>query len=673
MIAMLGILFVCATVFSLLLTPVAIRIAHFVGAIDLPNDRKIHSHPMPRLGGLAIYGSVVLSLLLCCALDRGLFSDSWLLSWKGAMLFVSLMLVLLLGVWDDVHSLGPGKKFLIQFFSASLVYFAGFHISSITYPLGNAGLLSLGTLDFPATVLWIVGVSNAFNLIDGLDGLASGVALIASLTVASIAYLNGNIVTAVPMLLLGGALFGFLRYNFNPAKIFLGDSGSLFVGFILATFSMESSTKGSTAFAMLVPILCLGLPIMDTLLAMARRFLGSLLSEKTIHSPLLHKLHIMFLPDKKHIHHQLIARGFSQRRAVLLLYFISSLFGLGAFGVTVLNNVQASFILMTVGVITVAGVRQLRYKEISILRNGILLPIYDWPVVNRAFFHAIVDTACCGCAFILSYHILPQDSFPNSDLSENFRSIIILVCMTQVLIFASFSLYKKIFSFIGINDVLKITQMIAVASLGTAIIFSFLPLPWNVSGIPFWLTDFYLLLTFIAGTRGSFYVLRSLFRRPGLDEKGVLIYGADTKGVLIMQQFLEENYGPNGGRAPSLQGPSDRPIEREHLAPLGFLDDTPRLEGKQINGYPIFGGQAKLPQLVRKHRIGQILVSDENIRPEALRRLKKFAEEYGITVRRPKILLEDIWSIPEHRREYSLQSAIENNPNQNYSMSAPST
>lgn len=325
--------FVLAAGFSLLLTPWVIKLARFVGAIDQPGERKAHSHPMPRLGGVAVFLSCFISFGLVALFDRPLLSGSWIFSSEGGLFGLCLFIVMLLGFWDDLRSLKPFQKFGVQVLLSSVVYIAGFRVSAVMNPFGG-GWLDVHAVDYPLTVLWIVGVTNALNLIDGLDGLAAGVATIAAFTILPIALLWGDTGTAVLAVILAGALIGFLRYNFNPAKIFLGDSGSLFIGFMLAVLSIKSSTKSTTTFALVIPILALGLPIMDTLLSMIRRFLHSFLPSEAKESSIVGRLKTIFSPDKSHIHHRLLARGLSHRTAVLVLYGVSSVLGIGAFAVT---------------------------------------------------------------------------------------------------------------------------------------------------------------------------------------------------------------------------------------------------------------------------------------------------------------------------------------------------
>ena len=181
------------------------RFAKSVSSMDQPNERKIHTHPIPRLGGIAIYISFFISLVIALYLDGPTNPLSSMDSHVGIMLVLSLTIVLILGIWDDIRSISPGRKILGQLVAATIVYFSGFRISAITHPL-NLDLLNLGIFDYPVTMLWIVGITNAFNLIDGLDGLAPGIALIVSLTISSISFLKGDITTAVMALLLAGAV-----------------------------------------------------------------------------------------------------------------------------------------------------------------------------------------------------------------------------------------------------------------------------------------------------------------------------------------------------------------------------------------------------------------------------------------------------------------------------------
>jgi UDP-GlcNAc:undecaprenyl-phosphate GlcNAc-1-phosphate transferase len=249
---------------------------------------------------------------------------------------------------DDLRGLSFLWKFAAQIAAAVYVWECGFRIEVVTHPLG--GTLELGAFSLPLTVLWIVGITNAVNLIDGLDGLASGIALITTLAMGVIAFAGGKLGMTAASVALAGSLIGFLRYNFNPARIFLGDSGSLFLGFVLAVTSVRGSQKGPTVVAIVVPLLVLGLPLLDTTLAVARRVyrLGNRgrRSELGVTRYMVTNIHHVFLPDRGHIHHQLLDMGLSHRGAVLALYGVGSLFALAAFALVILKSVWIASLLV---------------------------------------------------------------------------------------------------------------------------------------------------------------------------------------------------------------------------------------------------------------------------------------------------------------------------------------
>jgi len=614
-------IFIVPLVLSLFLTPLMIRVAKRIGAIDQPNERKVHKLPIPRLGGLSIYLSFFVSFFAFSSFNLPLHPFAGLQPHMGLMLVISLTIVLIIGIVDDVHQLSPGKKFAGQFIAATIVYLAGFRISSITHPFAS-DTFHLGFLDFPATILWIVGITNAFNLIDGLDGLASGVAFIVSLTISSISFMKGEMVTAIMALMLAGSLLGFLRYNFNGAKIFLGDSGSLFIGFTLAILSMQSSTKGSAVFSLLVPVVTLGLPIMDTLLSMTRRFLRSVFPEDPEQKSFLKKMFTMFLPDRGHIHHQLIARGLSHQTVVLLLYVVSCLFGIGAFVITLANNISVTPILIAIGIATFIGVSQLRYKEMAVLRSGILLPLYEWPLVNSYVFKGFLDLAFIVAAYGASYYIV----FAPQQMDPLFVRSLAVVCGVQLTVFYMGGLYKGAFRQLGIGDILKIFKLVTLSIVFTWIVLAFLPKPWNVMNVTMIILNFYFLLSLILGARVSFHVLNYLSKHGQQEGKrNVLIYGAGTSGILLLQQLLHD--------------------ERSQFSPVGFLDSDPQLEGKRLNGYPIFGGHWKLARLLKTMDIKEVIVACDSVRPLVLKRMTDIAHRHGISIRCSHLQLVSISSL----------------------------
>ena len=330
--------FLIALFVALIATPAVIVLAAKTGAMDAPDARKVHKGPMPRIGGLAIYCGFMAAILAMLN-----FADLTQEIANGVIgLLLGGTLIVIIGLIDDYKNLPAKVKLLGQILAACVVVYFDVRIDVITDPFGD--YLYLEYLAVPATVFWIVGLTNTVNLIDGLDGLAAGVSTIASITIMLVALQEDVMIVALFTAALAGAALGFLRYNFNPAKIFMGDTGSMFLGFILAGISVIGAVKCTATIALIVPILALGLPIMDTTFAIIRRYRGGV---------------PIFKPDKGHLHHRLLDLGFSQRQAVLLMYVISALLGLSA---VALNEVSGGMsIVIVVGVLLVVflGARKL--------------------------------------------------------------------------------------------------------------------------------------------------------------------------------------------------------------------------------------------------------------------------------------------------------------------------
>lgn len=294
--------FIVGMIASWLLVPHVKNWAIKFGAMDNPDARKVHKDPIPRMGGLAIYAGFVIAVLF-----------SMRMSSEMVGILLGATLLVLVGIADDVYQLEAKVKLLGQIIAAFIPVMFGVKIAWITNPFG--GYIYLHYLAVPLTVLWIVSLTNVVNLIDGLDGLAAGVSIIAGITIFLVAIKQGFYPAAVLTAALVGSTIGFIKYNFNPAVIFMGDTGSMFLGYILATISIFGAVKTATTIALIVPAIALGLPIMDTAFAIMRRYFNG--------KPI-------FKPDKGHFHHRLLAMGFSQKQAVLLMYGITAALGLSA-------------------------------------------------------------------------------------------------------------------------------------------------------------------------------------------------------------------------------------------------------------------------------------------------------------------------------------------------------
>ncbi len=327
----IGAALLTAGVLSFLATPLVKSLANHMGAIDVPKDnRRMHTVPIPRMGGLAIFIGFLLSVLVFSKeIDRELQS-----------ILLGAIVLVILGVFDDKYALGAKLKLFFQLLAAAIVvFYGGLRIDRLTNPFDSSlySYWGFGVLAYPITILWIVAITNAVNFIDGLDGLACGVSCISSVNLLVIALLGNNIEVSIIMAALTGACLGFVPYNFNPAKIFMGDTGSTFLGFMLATVSIQGLFKAYTAISFVVPFLLLGLPIFDICFAVIRRIASG-------KSPME--------ADRGHFHHRLIDMGFSQKQSVAIAYVLTGILGLAAVLLTVSGAMKA---LIMLGAIMVAG------------------------------------------------------------------------------------------------------------------------------------------------------------------------------------------------------------------------------------------------------------------------------------------------------------------------------
>lgn len=308
--------------------PMVMRLAKKIGAIDKPDARKVHVRPMPRLGGLAIFLAFMVVIIATQTFSRPL---------SGIILGAAA--IFLVGVLDDIYDLSPWIKLFGQIAAALIAYYFGVRVQVMTNPFD--GVLQLGQqISLPLTVLWIIGVTNAINLIDGLDGLAGGVSAIAAVTIGIVAFGGDQYVIAFVAMVLAGAIGGFLPYNFNPARTFMGDSGAMFLGFVLSCISVSGLAKSAALMSLFVPVIILGIPVFDTLFAIFRRVNNG--------TPI-------FGADKAHLHHRLLAMGFSQRKSVLIIYLISIVLGGAAVTMTYVSSPKAMLILAIMILLMVLG------------------------------------------------------------------------------------------------------------------------------------------------------------------------------------------------------------------------------------------------------------------------------------------------------------------------------
>lgn len=336
---------VVSFIISLIATPIMRKIAFKTGAVDVPKDnRRMHKKPIPYLGGVAIYIAVVVGILVFMPLKNT----------ATVAILIGGTIIMISGLIDDFMDLSPKAKLLFQVIAGIILILGGIEIETLTYPLPTAegvSLINLGLLGVPVTLFWVVGITNTINLIDGLDGLSAGVTTISSLTLMVVAHKLGDFETVIIAGIIAGGCLGFLPYNFNPASIFMGDAGALFLGFMLAGISIEGVMKSAATIAVVVPILILGIPVFDTTFAIFRR---------------LAKGQHPMQADKGHLHHRLLRRGYSVKSTVLILYSISIFFGIAAVAIVKVNSkqsVQLSIVLFIATVIFAVLVGRIEKNE----------------------------------------------------------------------------------------------------------------------------------------------------------------------------------------------------------------------------------------------------------------------------------------------------------------------
>jgi UDP-GlcNAc:undecaprenyl-phosphate GlcNAc-1-phosphate transferase len=316
-------------------------------------DRDLHKTPLPRLGGVPVFLSFLIAIAITSlaslrfpALAAGFSIRSLLI------VLVPATLIFLLGLYDDIHSIGPYTKFAVQGVAAIVLFAGGLRILDLPVLFGARHLGWY--IGLPITVLWVIGITNAFNLIDGLDGLAAGSALFSTFVVFVVALSSGSSLVSLLTIALAGAILGFLRFNFNPATIFLGDSGSLFIGFMLSALALEGAEKAPTVVAVAIPVVSFGLPILETLLSVLRRLISG--------QPL-------FRADREHIHHKLLQRGMSPRQVVIALYAVSALFALLSLFLLWPAGPTLGLVLLVIGTVIWFGVQHLGYLEFGEIRR----------------------------------------------------------------------------------------------------------------------------------------------------------------------------------------------------------------------------------------------------------------------------------------------------------------
>jgi UDP-N-acetylmuramyl pentapeptide phosphotransferase/UDP-N-acetylglucosamine-1-phosphate transferase len=617
------ILFLFAAGFSLLLTPLVRSFAIRIKVLDLPGGRKIHTRPIPRLGGFSVFITFNLVLLASSQFAIFHFSPGFLKGIHFGWIFLASAIVLGLGAIDDFRRMPPAVKFLFQIMAGLIVAQMCSKIEVISLPFGT---FRLGAFAVPATVFWVVAITNAVNLLDGLDGLAAGTCFIVCIAIFGISLLGQNIGIALVSAILAGSILGFLRYNFHPASIFLGDSGAYFLGFILSVLSLQGGLKGTASIAILIPIIALGLPIMDTALSMFRRLLKSLhIMEVDQEKNVVRFFYLdgwsMFKADRGHIHHRLMRIGFTQKKAVLFLYGVSIILGGLALSSVYFKNINYALLLTGIAFASYIGIRKLGYSEVQLLRNGLLLPLFDTPVVNRRIPWAFLDMGIISLSYYLAFLLRFEGDF--SPVKNYYLSTLPLMLAAKIIIFHLAGLYLGEWRYTSVDDLVKVLKAVVLGCIASALLLWMIPGLGIVSHAAL-IIDFNLLLFFVVGARSSFRILEHLHISKNQKGTKVLIYGAGKRGVYALKEFINN---PRSG-----------------LSPVGFIDDSPRYQGKQINSFPVLGTLDSLDSILANNSISEVILCREDLPKEKLNRLTEICSSHRISVRRFQTGFEDITS-----------------------------
>jgi UDP-GlcNAc:undecaprenyl-phosphate GlcNAc-1-phosphate transferase len=565
------------------LTPLACGLARQIGALDLPGPRRQHQRPVPRIGGVAVVVSIAIVVgLLWLAPIPGLPAVSTALA--GGLLLGAVP-VFAVSLWDDLRPLRPVHKLIGQAAGATVAMAFGLRLAPEIHLFGQA--IPLGFLAFPLTLLWIVGVANAFNLIDGLDGLSAGLASISAFSVAMLALIFPNGPVAAVSLVIVGTLVGFLPYNIYPARTFLGDSGAATLGFWLACLALPGGATLSTGMAVAVPMLAMSVPIADTVVSITRRVLRRILRQGSGG---------IFDPDFGHIHHRLIQLGVDHRRAVLLLDGV----GLCTAAIGILSlfvtNSNAALLLATLVAAGFIGVGRLGYDEFAVLRRGVMLPLYDIPLVKLGLFRVFVDMALVAAAFY-SAAVLKYDDWNVRTERQIFLNHLVLMLPFTIVIFSAFRLYQRSWRFAGIGDVMGVASAV-ITSGAASFVLGRLFVDEATSSSLFAIHTA-LLLLFVSSARSSFRILTYSRQRNKPDARRVLVYGAGGGGLIAVRE-LEVN--------PVLD-----------FRVVGFIDDDRIKTHRRIGGYQVLGGVADLERLIAVHAIEAVIVASEKIDADRLR------------------------------------------------------
>src|SRR5215204_4161871 len=581
---------------ALVLTPLVRAFARRFGFVAVPKTDRWHKKPTAMLGGTAIWLSVIITCL-AFSLNQITYGREILLA-STFMFFVGLV--------DDLIHIKPYQKLIGQILGSAFVVYYG-----LSLPWTGSMLLNMAL-----AIFWLIGITNAINLLDNMDGLASGIAVIAA-GFLSLSFVNsGQFTEALVLLIFAGALLGFLVYNSNPASIFMGDCGSMFVGFFLASSALMNVSGGrsrSLLPVLAVPILVLFIPIFDTtFVTVLRKFSGRAASQG----------------GRDHTSHRLVALGMSERHAVWMLYGFAALSGLLAIIVqrarldVSLAAIAGFTILLTLIGVYLAGVKVYDESEEEMALKE--KPLYAFLVdvsYKRRIFEVLLDVVLVILSYWASYAINFPPSSPAWQLF--IRTLPVLVFM-KMSVFLVMGVYRGLWRYTSMSDLIVFAKAVALSSVASLLLIPF-ALRFEDFSRKVFPMDLVLMFLFLAGSRIAFRLFRQLVPAVGKQNgRRVLIYGAGDGGELLLREL--------------------RNNQELSLAPIGFLDDDPAKSGKVIHGLRVFGGNGDLGTVCSQHEVDEVVISSMKMTEERIEEVLRCCSERQITVKRMRITMEDLTS-----------------------------
>jgi UDP-GlcNAc:undecaprenyl-phosphate GlcNAc-1-phosphate transferase len=586
---------VASFVLSLALTPLVRALARRIGMIARPKLDRWHSRPTALMGGVAIFAAVALVSL---AIGPALRTQIFVVLGASSLLF-------LVGLIDDFFNLKPYQKLIGQFAGVMPVLYCGM----VLRWTGSTAV------DVTVTVFWLIGITNAVNLLDNMDGLAAGVSAIAAGFLSLNFWMNGQPDNALMLAVLAASLLGFLIYNSQPATIFMGDCGSLFIGFLLASAALLNPASGrSRTFlpVLAVPVLILFIPIFDTLFVMTLRKLAGRPASQG---------------GRDHTSHRLVALGLSERRAVWMLYGFAVASGLLALAVRGLAlDVSLAAIVAFSLALAMLGIH---LAGVKVYDDGAARPSGGQPLVaflvdvsyKRRVFEVLLDEILIVLSYYTSY-VLVFGPVTGARSQVDFLHTVPVLMSVKSAAFLATGVYRGLWRYVSLENLVVYAKAVVAGSAGSLVVLAALNRFPPSSRVVFAL-DGLLMLFLLAGSRTAFRILRSVLPpSPGRGGRRALVYGAGDAGEILVRELH------NNGRL--------------NFDVVGFVDDDPLKKGRVIHGLPVLGGGGDLPALCKQHRVVDVLVSSDWIPDERIAEVLRNGEDATVVVRRMRFRIESI-------------------------------